>query len=227
MYDREHSKIGFWKTNCSELWERLHITGSPPTMAPAPVEKNSSTEVPPTLAPNESPDYVLPEDHQIGKITFEVSFNISYSDLKPHMTELVEYIAPELDVNISQVQVLNFTSSTNYTVIRLAILPAGSADFISNTTAVSVIAHLAEHGIQLPATFSGYKLVGWNIVPKVKRKWWHQEYLVVILAILVTLFIGLSAFGMWFIWRRRQQALISYKPVNSAVIEQELQLQPL
>ncbi|XP_030499375.2 aspartic proteinase CDR1 isoform X1 [Cannabis sativa] len=227
MYDREHSKIGFWKTNCSELWERLHITGSPPTMAPAPVEKNSSSEVPPTLAPNESPDYVLPEDHQIGKITFEVSFNISYSDLKPHMTELVEYIAPELDVNISQVQVLNFTSNTNYTVIRLAILPAGSADFISNTTAVSVIAHLAEHGIQLPATFSGYKLVGWNIVPKVKRKWWHQEYLVVILAILVTLFIGLSAFGMWFIWRRRQQALISYKPVNSAVIEQELQLQPL
>ncbi|PPS19684.1 hypothetical protein GOBAR_AA00903 [Gossypium barbadense] len=25
-YDRKDSKIGFWKTNCSELWERLHVT---------------------------------------------------------------------------------------------------------------------------------------------------------------------------------------------------------
>ena len=24
-YDRHNEKIGFWKTNCSELWERLHI----------------------------------------------------------------------------------------------------------------------------------------------------------------------------------------------------------
>ena len=55
------------------------------------------------------------------------------------------------------------------------------------------------------------------------RKLWRQEYLVIILAVFVTLFIGLSAFGMWFIWRRRQQALNSYKPVNAAVPEQELQ----
>ncbi|POO00777.1 Aspartic peptidase [Trema orientale] len=223
MYDRERSKIGFWKTNCSELLEKLQIPDSPPAMASAPSEKNLSTELSPTLAPNEAPSYVLPENRQIGKITFDMSFNASYADLKPHITELAGYIAPELDVNISQVLILNFTSNGNYSLVRWAIVPSGSTDFISNMTAMTIIAQLAEHHVQLPGTFASYKLVGWNVVPKAKREWWHQEYVVVILAIFVTLFIGLSAFGMWFIWRRRQQALNSYKPVNAAIPEQELQ----
>lgn len=46
-YDREHEKIGFWKTNCSELWERLIDTGAePPAAAPAPA---------PALAPAPAP----------------------------------------------------------------------------------------------------------------------------------------------------------------------------
>jgi hypothetical protein len=60
MYDREHSKIGFWKTNCSELWEKLHISGSPPLMPSAPNRENSTTEIPPTLVPAEAPHYGLP-----------------------------------------------------------------------------------------------------------------------------------------------------------------------
>lgn len=57
-YDREHSKIGFWKTNCSELWERLHVSASPPPMPPASEEKNSTAKTQPTAAPTGSP-YVL------------------------------------------------------------------------------------------------------------------------------------------------------------------------
>ncbi|XP_057780286.1 aspartic proteinase 36-like [Salvia miltiorrhiza] len=40
-YDREHEKVGFWKTNCSELWERMHLSpassstaGMAPKLAP-------------------------------------------------------------------------------------------------------------------------------------------------------------------------------------------------
>lgn len=54
MYDRQHSKIGFWKTNCSELWERLHISGETPN------RENSTAKIPPTLAPAEAPRYGLP-----------------------------------------------------------------------------------------------------------------------------------------------------------------------
>lgn len=56
MYDREHSKIGFWKTNCSELWERLQITSAPLPVPSSSNRKNSSAELP----PSEPPNYVLP-----------------------------------------------------------------------------------------------------------------------------------------------------------------------
>ncbi|GMN34460.1 hypothetical protein TIFTF001_004700 [Ficus carica] len=230
MYDREHSKIGFWKTNCSELWETLHISDAPPPISPA-FNENVTTEVPPTLAPapapapapDEAPDYVLPEDRQIGQIRFELSFNISHDDLKPHITELAGYIASELNVDVSQVRLLNFTSNGNNSFVAWAIVPAASTDFISDTTATSIIAQLAEHGMQLRGTFSNYKLVRWNAVPKEKRNWWHQGYLVAVLAIFVTLVISLSAVGAWFILRRRRESLNAYKPVDAVVPEQELQ----
>lgn len=58
MYDREHSKIGFWKTNCSELWERLHILDD---NAHTPVSnKSHDTDMAPASAPSESPHYMIP-----------------------------------------------------------------------------------------------------------------------------------------------------------------------
>lgn len=41
---------------------------------------------------------------QISRVTFAIIFNISYSDMKPHIAELDELIAHELDVNTSQVR---------------------------------------------------------------------------------------------------------------------------
>lgn len=51
--------------------------------------------------------------------------------------------------------------------------------------------------------------------------------MVVVVAIVITLVLGLSASGLWIIWKRRDQALVSYKPVDnpvdSVIAEQELQ----
>ncbi|KAK9990709.1 hypothetical protein SO802_025694 [Lithocarpus litseifolius] len=218
MYDREHSKIGFWKTNCSELWERLQISGAPPQMPAAP-----DREPPPTTAPTQVPDHVLPGELQIKQITCDMLLNVSYPNLKPHITELAEFIANDLGINSSQVRLMNFTPNGNDSLIRLAIFPAGSSDYFSNATANSIIAQFAEHHVQLSGTLGSYQLVGWNIEPLEKRTWWQQNYLVEFLAVVATIIIGLSAFGMWFIWRHRQQMLNAYKPVNAAVPEQELQ----
>lgn len=43
-------------------------------------------------------------DLQIGRITFDMFFSINYSDLRPHIRELADSIAQELDVNTSQVR---------------------------------------------------------------------------------------------------------------------------
>lgn len=80
MYDREHSKIGFWKTNCSELWERLQISRSSPPFSPAPNEKNSTMEVPPTLAPNEASHYVLPGFETVNLLPFSVFYCVLASE---------------------------------------------------------------------------------------------------------------------------------------------------
>lgn len=72
-YDRENDKIGFLKTNCSELWKTLHIPGAPapeafiPTPksvpAPEPVDSynnHTAAGMPPSVAPSGLPPKVLP-----------------------------------------------------------------------------------------------------------------------------------------------------------------------
>ncbi|KAM5576706.1 aspartic proteinase 36-like [Rosa sericea] len=220
-YDREHSKIGFWKTNCSELWERLHVSPSPLPMPPTSEEKNPTAETQPTVAPSGSP-YVLSGDLQIGHITFDMSLNISYSDLKPHITELGEFIAQELDINTSQVNLVKFSSSGNHSFIKWDITPADSTDYISNTTAVAIVSRLAEHRLQFPVMFGSYQLIDWRVEPKAKRTWWKKSHMVVI-SILVVLVIGLLVSGLWLFWRHRQQTVNPYKPVDATVTEAELQ----
>ncbi|CAK8539666.1 unnamed protein product [Lathyrus sativus] len=233
MYDRENSKVGFWKTNCSELWERLHISDAPspapsnseitnitkafePSVAPSPSPS-------PSLSPSPSQNNIDQGELQIAQITISILFNISSADMKPHITELAGLIAHELDVNTSQVNLMDLSSLGNGSLSRWAITPRPYADFFSNTTAMSMVSRLSEHRMQLPDTFGSYKLLDWNAEPSSKRTWWQKYYWVVALMGLVTLLLGVSALGIFLIWKNRQQAEHSYKPVDVAVSEQELQ----
>ncbi|KAJ4963435.1 hypothetical protein NE237_023374 [Protea cynaroides] len=223
-YDRENQKIGFWKTNCSELWKTLHVSGASSPPPSASVDGNSDQGMPPAVAPSGSLDHIIPYKFQIGIIMFDMSLNIKKSDLVPQLTELAEFIAKDLEINNTQVHLLNFTGEGNDSLIRWAIFPAGSADYISNSTAMSIISRLTEHRLHLPDTFGNYKLVEWKVEPARKRTWWQQHVFSVVAGVTFLLvLIGLSTFGGWFIWRRRQQAVGAYKPVDAIVPEQELQ----
>ncbi|PPD68450.1 hypothetical protein GOBAR_DD34666 [Gossypium barbadense] len=201
-YDREHSKIGFWKTNCSELWERLHITGA---LSPTPSSSGKGKI-------------------QIGKIILDMSLSTNHSYLKPQINKLTEFIAKELDVNASQVHLLNFTSEGNSSLVRLAIVPSDSSTYIYKETARNIISRLAEHRVKLPDTFGNYQLVQWKVEPSTKQTWWGRNYMVVVMALIIIVVIGLSVYdGVWGMWRRKQQTVNSYKPVGAAAPEQELQ----
>lgn len=54
VYDREQTKIGFWKTNCAELWERLQTSIAPPPLPPNSGVRNSSEALEPSVAPSVS-----------------------------------------------------------------------------------------------------------------------------------------------------------------------------
>ncbi|KAK9125708.1 hypothetical protein Scep_014554 [Stephania cephalantha] len=219
-YDREGEKIGFYKTNCSDLWKRLHVPEAPSPMVLAP---NSTTALAPNMAPNDAPYSGFPGEFEVGLISFDISLSVNHSDLAPHITELKEFIAHELEVNTSQVHLLNFTDKGNASLTRWAIFPAGSANYISNSTAMSIILRLTKHNLHLPGNFGSYQLVEWKIEPPMKRTWWKQHFLAVILGFLVSLILGFTTFGVWLILRRRQQAVVEYKPVGAVVPEQELQ----
>ncbi|KAJ4848821.1 hypothetical protein Tsubulata_017266 [Turnera subulata] len=223
MYDRGNSKIGFWKTNCSELWERLHVS-SAPQPGPSSSDRNSSTsEISPTMSPGVQPQYVLPEGHQIGQISFEMLLMVNYSDLKLQAGELTESVAQQLSIYASQVRLLNITAKGNGSLIGWAIVPSGTASYISNTTALNIISRVAEHRLQLPDSIGSYELIRWNIKSSENRTWWQQHYLLVVLSIVVIFIVGLSATGIWFILKRKQENSIAYKPVNAPAGEQELQ----
>lgn len=56
-YDRENNKIGFWKSNCTELWKTLNVL-SP---SPSPMDSDdASTRISPSLAPKGPPETVFP-----------------------------------------------------------------------------------------------------------------------------------------------------------------------
>jgi hypothetical protein len=54
-YDRENDKIGFWKTNCSELWKRLQVPVVPASAPALSPSSNRSQEMPPVQAPSSMP----------------------------------------------------------------------------------------------------------------------------------------------------------------------------
>ncbi|XP_073311987.1 aspartic proteinase 39-like isoform X2 [Primulina huaijiensis] len=68
-YDREHERIGFWKTNCSELWEKLNVSAVSPPL-PSGIDQNKSTTVTaPTLASSGPPSFKTPASFSSSSIS--------------------------------------------------------------------------------------------------------------------------------------------------------------
>ncbi|GLT58869.1 hypothetical protein SLA2020_317300 [Shorea laevis] len=223
-YDREGDKIGFWKTNCSELWKRLHFPGD---SAPPPLvfHNNNVTnmEIPPVPAPSELPSNVLPGSFRVGFITFLMSISTNDSNIKPNFEELGRIIAKELEVDNSQLRLLNFTSKGEDYLTRWGIFPAASTNYISNITALGIILRLKEHHVQFPERFGKYQLIDWNAEPPKKLTWWQQHYIAMFTGIIITMLIGSLAIGIWLVRRQRQRVISAYEPVNASGQEQELQ----
>ncbi|CAA6655235.1 unnamed protein product [Spirodela intermedia] len=225
MYDRANQKVGFWKTNCSQLLEKLHFGDSSLlTPAPAPSDPfsgNSTTAPQPVLSPSGSPD-MLAGEWNVSLITFDIHVSMNKSDLVPHISELAEYIARDLEVNASQVSLISLKSESQGSLIRWSISPSGSADFISHDAAVGIISRLIEHGVHLPEKFGTSKLVDWKVEHLSERTWWRGHQSVIVVGVSVFVVFSFSAFFVWHFWRHRLGGT-AYRPVDSAHPEQELQ----
>ncbi|XP_004292749.1 PREDICTED: aspartic proteinase-like protein 2 isoform X1 [Fragaria vesca subsp. vesca] len=229
-YDREDNKVGFWKTNCSELWKSLsHENAQAP--APASNDWNSSGGISPDIAPGglpptDLPPIDLPGEGQIGQISFDMMLNSS-SSMKPNFTELSESIARGLEVKISQVHLKNYTISGPDLLIRWTIVPDESANSFTTEKAMDIILRLTRHEMQLPHNFGSYELV--KLKFQRKQSWWEQNSWMVAVGVSVASVLGLLALGTWLVWRYRSQRGVSYEPVDgvAGAIVAEQELQPL
>ncbi|KAG7560291.1 Xylanase inhibitor C-terminal [Arabidopsis thaliana x Arabidopsis arenosa] len=211
VYDRENSKVGFWRTNCSELSDRLHIDGAPP---PATLPSNGSN---PTR--NSSSD--IQGEIQIGQINLDLLLTVNSSYLKPRIEDLSKIFSKELDVKSSQVILSNLTSKGNESLIRMVVVPPEPSTWFSNVTATNIVSRFTNHQIKLPEIFGNYQLVNYKLEPPRKRT--NNNIVMIAIGIIVAVIIGLSAYGAWLIWKRKQTS-IPYKPVDEAIVaEQELQ----
>ncbi|KAL8246994.1 hypothetical protein R6Q59_008210 [Mikania micrantha] len=217
MYDREHAKIGFWKTNCSELWSSLHDSGVPPSSPDSNLSPNESV----SSAPIGTPYHIAPGS-KVGSIIFYMSLNIRYSKLEPHIKELTQLIAMELNVNSSQVYLLDFIPEANGSLTIWSITPPKPAEYMSKEIASNIIARIAEDEIHLPKIFGKHRISNWYIDSDPNRSWW-QSYMVVAIIFILVLVFGFLGFVTWWLSRFRRQTHIRYKPVDSAMPEQELQ----
>ncbi|KAL1195010.1 Aspartic proteinase 36 [Cardamine amara subsp. amara] len=214
VYDRENSKVGFWRTNCSELSDRLHIDGAPPP-PPATLPSNDSN-------PPHNSSSNLPGEIQIGQINLDIQLTVNSSYLKPRIEELSKLFSKELDVKSSQVNLSNLTSKGNDSLIRIVVIPSEPSTWFSNVTATSIVSRFTNHQIKLPETFGNYELLNYKLEPPRKRT---INIIVVTAFGIIAVIIGLSAYGVWLI-RKRKQSSNPYKPVDEATItvaEQELQ----
>ncbi|KAJ9186804.1 hypothetical protein P3X46_002337 [Hevea brasiliensis] len=223
-YDRESDKIGFWKTNCSELWKRLKVSGVPVPAHVVSPSGNRSEGMPPAQAPSRLPSDFVPGEVRIGIITFDMLISVNNSYIKPNLSEIADFIALELEVANLQVRMLNFSSEGNNYRVRWGIFAAESADYISNTTAMNIILQLRDHRLQFPEKFGSYQLLEWKIEPQRKLTWWQKHFVVVAIGVLSALLVCLSGIGIWMVWRHRQRALGTYERVG---VVPERELQPL
>lgn len=221
-YDRENDKLGFLKTNCSDIWRRLAAPESPaPT---SPISQNKSSNISPSPATSESPTSHLPGVFRVGVITFEVSISVNNSSLKPKFSEIADFIAHELDIQSAQVRLLNFSSSGNEYRLKWGVFPPQSSEYISNTTALNIMLLLKENRLRLPGQFGSYKLLEWKAEQKKKhRSWWEKHLLGVVGGAMISLLVTSVMIKLALVWRRRKQEEATYEPVNAAIKEQELQ----
>ncbi|KAF3772890.1 hypothetical protein EJ110_NYTH56251, partial [Nymphaea thermarum] len=161
-YDRANEKIGFWKTNCSELWDRLQLNEAPPSAEPPAPEKNSTMPSLPSTT-NIFRFRSSSTTQRVGFIRFVLHLTIKLSDLIPHIHELQESIVHELEVNSYQVRIVNFTGDDSGSVVSCSVYPDGSTGYISNATVERIHTLVAEHRMNLPSTFGNYRLLGWEI----------------------------------------------------------------
>lgn len=210
-YDRVNQQIGFWRTNCSDLWNNLQAattTTISPTGAPL---------APPALAPQESSS-ILPGPIGVsGTVDVVMYLNTKFNDFDSLKSMFLESISEELHVNKSQVNIVNIADTGGNVTVTITVEIAATDKHLLNDRAQRIIAQLNNKEVRLGNAFGEYQVMHWTIVPENKRSE-ENKSLFVLVGLVVALFVVISSaigFSVW--WFRRRSRDQKYMSIQQSV----------
>ncbi|KAL2649675.1 hypothetical protein R1flu_017803 [Riccia fluitans] len=212
-YDRENSKIGFWRTNCTDLWTQLDAAiredyapppppppKAPKASPPPPVDEEtpeSAPPPPPPPPPADSSDQQISGPH-IGSVELKILVNSNYTTFSSLSDAFVEDMARDLGLDRKQVKLLDIEDRGEEVTVSCSVRPA-SDEPLPGRTVEEIIAKLKGHQVQLRSALGSYSLVNYRVIDEEERSAWFDAHKVETAA-LISAFIIIVASGTLVYW---------------------------
>lgn len=226
-YDCVNQRIGFWRTNCSDLWSTLPAVTSGPSM---PAEKSpvtAPTESPVMKPAAEVPSYTVQGTTCVaGTVDVALSLDVNYTTFVYLKPSFLEDLSRDLEVDISQVSLINFTDSGKNVSVMIAVHLAATDERLLNIMAKGIVGHLTNHQVHLRNALGAYKTTGWTVTISNKKSSNSSRFhvlLLLVIAFLVVVFAGAGFLVWWYLRRFRGQKYVSIDRQN---VEMSNQLSP-
>lgn len=203
-YDRVNQQIGFWRTNCSDLWNNLQAASlTPPAAAPVAA---------PDLVPEGSFSNSSGPTSVSGTLDVAMYLDIKYTDFDNLKSMFVETIAEKLNVDESQVSIVNFTNTGGNVTVTFTVHIAATDKHLLNVHAQRIIAQLNNKEVRLGDAFGEYRVTYWTVAPETKGSLDSKNLLVLIASVVVFVLVVSTAIGFlvwWYTKRYREQKYLS------------------
>ncbi|KAL3702021.1 hypothetical protein R1sor_020043 [Riccia sorocarpa] len=213
-YDRENRKIGFWRTNCTDLWPQLDAAIKEDYAPPPPPKTPKASPPPPPPPVHEETPEVTPPAHsepspvdrssqpvdgpRIGSVELNILVNSNYTTFSSLSDTFVEDMARDLGLDLKQVKLLAIEDQGQEVTVSCSVRPA-SDEPLPGSTVDTIIAKLKGHQVRLHNALGSYSLVNYRVVEEGERSAWLDAHKVETAA-LISVFVLLVASGTLVYW---------------------------
>lgn len=204
-YDRANQQIGFWRTNCSDLWNNIKAPASTPPSVPPPVPA-------PEFAPEENSSTTPDLTCVSGNVDVAIYLNMNYTDFDNLKAKFLEDLSQGLHIDVSQVNLLNFTNTGGNVTVVFTVHIAATNELLLNARAQGIVARLTKNEVHLGDAFGGYQVTSWAIRPLKDRSIDSKRFWMLIAIGVAFVLVFFSAIGVlvwWCTWRFRGQKYVS------------------
>lgn len=218
-YDRVNQQIGFWKTNCSDLWSNLQAV-IPAAFPPS----GSAVAYPPAVEPHAPTAGVIPGPTCVsGNVDVTMFLSVNYTAFQSMKSTFLDDLSQGLEIDISQVSLIKISSTGENVSAVFTVHLAATDEHLLDIMAQNIVARLTKHEVHLHDTFGAYGVTGWTMTSTDNRSLNSTRISLLILALtasLIMLSAGIGFLVWWYLWRFRGQKYLNINEQNIEMSDQ-------